>query len=88
MRWNDLTTTLIALLWSLLLVSGVEGLIGIRSRHIPGYPATAQIILYAGVPVLFLLFLVGAAILSRKARWFYDLYPFATGLVALFTFPV
>jgi hypothetical protein len=40
------------------------------------------------VPVLALLVLMGAVALSRKARWFYDLYPFTVGLVAFLIFPV
>ncbi|MBD8641012.1 hypothetical protein [Sphingomonas sp. CFBP 13733] len=88
MRWTDLPTALVISLWGYLLYAGIGGLCDIKAQHVPGYPASGQMILYAGVPVLALLLLMGAVVLSRKARWFYDLYPFTVGLVAFLIFPV
>jgi hypothetical protein len=88
MRWTDLPTALVISLWGYLLYAGIGGLFGIKAQQIPGYPASGQVILYAGMPALALLLLIGAVVLSRKARWFYDLYPFAIGFVAFLVFPV
>lgn len=88
MRWTDLFTALIAATWGYLFVAGIEGLIGMKAQQVPGYPASGQLILYAGLPALFLLLLAGVIVLSRKARWFYDAYPFAIGLFALALLPV
>ncbi|MCD2322993.1 hypothetical protein LQ953_03055 [Sphingomonas sp. IC-56] len=78
----------IAAAWSYLLIAGVDGLIGIQSQHVEGYPASGQVVLYAGVPTLFLLLLASAVVFSRKVRWFHDAYPFAIGLLAFALFPV
>jgi hypothetical protein len=88
MRWTDVSTALIAAAWGYLLVSGIDGLLGVRAQHVPGYPARGQIIFYAGLPALFLSLLAGAVLLSRRVRWFHDVYPFATGIVGLSLFPV
>ncbi|AYJ84949.1 hypothetical protein D3Y57_02505 (plasmid) [Sphingomonas paeninsulae] len=88
MRWSDLPTTLIASAWGFLLFAGVDGLFGIKAQNVPGYPVSGQIVLYAGIPALFLLLLIGSVVLSRRARWFYDFYPFATGVFAFALFPV
>ena len=88
MRWTDPLTTLIAIAWGFLLYAGIGGLVGIKAQQVPGYPAYGQIILYAGLPALFLLLLAGAVVLSRKARWFYHIYPLASGLIAFALLPV
>lgn len=88
MRWADLCTAFMAAVWCYLLVAGVDGLIGIKAQHVPGFPASGQMILYAGIPAFFLLLLAGAIVLSREARWFYDAYPFAVGASAFALFPV
>jgi hypothetical protein len=88
MRWTDLFAALMAAAWGYLFVAGVGGLFGIMARHVPGYPVFGQLILYAGLPVLFLLLLAGVVVLSRKARWFYDAYPFVVGLFAFALVPV
>lgn len=88
MRWTDVTTALIAAAWGYLLISGIDGLLGIKAQHVTGYPVQGQIILYAGLPTIFLLLLAGAVVLSRKARWFYDVYPIAVGLVGSLLLPV
>jgi hypothetical protein len=79
---------LVAAGWSFLLWSGIDGLLAIQSRHIPDYPATGQIILYAAVPISALALLALSAFLSRKVRCFYDLYPFAVGVIFFGLFPV
>jgi hypothetical protein len=79
---------LVATLWAFLLFGGIDGLLAIRSRHIVGYPATGQIIGYAVLPALALGFLALSAFLSRKARWFYSIYPFAVGIAAFSIFPL
>ncbi|UVO49994.1 hypothetical protein M0208_05465 [Sphingomonas sp. SUN019] len=87
MRWADLPTAVVVSAWGYLLIAGIGGLLSIKAQHVPGYPASGQVIQYAGLPALFLLLLIGAVILSRKARWFYDLYPFAIGFVGFLLFP-
>ena len=79
---------LIVAAWGYLLIAGVGGLFSIKAQHVPGYPASGQVMLYAGLPTLFLLLLAGAVVLSRNARWFHDAYPFAIGLFAFALFPV
>jgi len=88
MRKTDLPTLVVAASWAYLLTSGVDGLLGIRSRHVPGYPANGQIILYAAIPAAFVVLLAGSAILSRKARWFYDFYPIVTALMGFLLLPI
>ena len=60
----------------------------VKSRHIPDYPANGQIILYAAIPALALVLLALSVVLSRRVRWFYDLYPFAVGMVAFSVVPL
>ena len=88
MRWTDLLTAMIGAAWGFLLFAGADGLLGIKAQHVPDYPVPGQIVLYAGLPTLFLLLLVGSVILSRRARWFYDFYPVVTGLFGFALFPV
>ena len=88
MRWADLTTSLIAAAWGYLLIAGIDGLVGIQGQHVLGYPAWGQVIVYAGIPSLALCLLAGAVVLSRKARWFYDAYPFAVGFFGFAILPV
>jgi hypothetical protein len=88
MRWTDLPTILIAAAWGYLLFAGVGGLFGIRAQHVPGYPVSEQIVLYAGLPALSLMLIIGSFVLSRRARWFYDFYPFTTGIFAFALFPL
>lgn len=88
MRWTDLPNAMVATIWGLLLVSGIQGVLGIVSQHVAGYPATGQYLLYVGFPVLFLALSALWALLSRTKRWFYDLYPFAVVLTAFAVLPV
>lgn len=88
MRWTDLPMAVVAAGWAFLLWAGIDGLLAIKSRDIPDYPATGQIILYAAIPALALAFLALSAILARKARWFHDLYPFAVGAAVFAFLPV
>lgn len=81
-------TAFVATAWALFVVVGVDGLLRIAGRDIPEYPASGQVVLYAGIPFGFLAIIAGSVVLSRKARWFYDLYPFAVGLCAFALFPV
>ncbi|PHK19529.1 hypothetical protein VF10_21540 [Nostoc linckia z13] len=77
MRWTDLKTALVAGAWAYLLFVGVDALINMKARQIAGYPVFGQIILYAAIPALFLFLVIVAVVLSGRARWFYDFYPFA-----------
>jgi hypothetical protein len=88
MRGTDIPTALVAAAWGYLLLAGIDLLLGVRAQHVPGYPAPGQLFLLAGLPALFLLLLAGAIILSRKARWFYYVYPFVTGLIGFLILPV
>ncbi len=88
MRWADLLAAIVVTAWGYLLIEGIGGLLDINARHVPGYPAYGQLILYAGIPTLFLLLLALVVVLSRKVSWFYDAYPFAIGLVGFCSFPV
>lgn len=88
MRWTDLPLAVVAVGWSFLLWYGINGLLVIQSRNIPGYPAAGQIVLYAAIPTSVLVFLTLSAFLSRKVRWFRDLYPFVVGVAFLGFFPV
>lgn len=88
MRWADLPTIIIAVIWTLLLLSGVEGVLAIEAQHLPGYPATGQWVLYVVVPAFFLAITALAALLSRKASWFYELYPFSALFTAFAIVPV
>ena len=88
MRWTDRFTALVVYAWGFLLMTGISGLLAIKSRHVPDYPAAGQVILYAGVPTVFLILLIVIIVLSRRARWFCDVYPFAVGLLTVLTFPV
>ena len=87
MRWADLPTAIVVSAWSYLFIAGIGGLLIIKAQLVPGYPAIGQVIQYAGLPALFLLLLTGAVVLSRKSRWFYDLYPFAIGFAGCLLFP-
>lgn len=88
MRKTDLPAIIVAVAWVYLLMSGIDGLLGIRSRHVLGYPAIGQIVLYAVIPAAFVVLLAGSAFLSRKAGWFYDLYPVVTVLTAFLLLPI
>ena len=88
MRWADLPTIIIAIIWTFLLLSGVEGVLAIEARHVPGYPATGQWVLYVLVPAFFLAITALAALLSRKASWFYEFYPFSALFTAFAIVPV
>jgi hypothetical protein len=79
---------LVVMTWAYLLKSGVDGLLGIRDRHVPGYPVPEQVILYAGIPATVLVALLTAAVLSRKVHWFYNVYPVVTALAAFLFLPV
>jgi len=88
MRKTDLPTIIVAAAWVYLLMSGIDGLLGIRNRHVFGYPENGQIVLYAAIPAAFVVLLAGSAVLSRKARWFYNLYPVVTVLAAFLLLPI
>ncbi|MDH7976052.1 hypothetical protein QH494_28065 [Sphingomonas sp. AR_OL41] len=88
MRRTDVPMFLVASGWAYLLWSGLDGLLAIRSRHIPGYPATGQLVLYAAIPALALALLAAGFTLSRTARWFYDIYPLVVVASAFAFFPV
>jgi hypothetical protein len=80
MRRTDVPMFLVATGWAYLLWSGLDGLLAIRSRHIPGYPAA--------IPALALALLAAGFTLSRTARWFYDIYPLVVVASAFAFFPV
>src|SRR6476469_6634403 len=73
MRWADLPNALVSSLWAALLFFGLDGITSIQQQHAPGYPATGQWVLYVGFPATFLSLGLFFALLSRRARWFYDL---------------
>jgi hypothetical protein len=68
-------------------MSGIDGLRGIEAQHVPGYPATGQIMLYAVIPAILLAALFALAVLSRKVRWLREVYPLATALAAVLVLP-
>lgn len=88
MRWTDLPNALVAFFWALLLATGIQGIAGIQERHVPGYPAAGQYVLYVAFPAIFLGLAALSAFLSRNSRWFYDLYPFAVVLLLMMSLPI
>ena len=88
MRWTDLPNALVSSAWALLLVSGSEAIASIQEQHAVGYPAPGQWLLYVGLPAVFVCCGMLAAFLARRIRWFYDLYPFAVGLIGFCLLPV
>ncbi|WP_404338838.1 hypothetical protein AB2M62_07035 [Sphingomonas sp. MMS12-HWE2-04] len=79
--------TLALAAWAYLLWSGMDGLLAIEARHVSGYPAWGQLVLYAGLPAMALTLLIVSSIVARRTRWFYDLYPFVVGLLGFALFP-
>jgi hypothetical protein len=88
MRWTDLPNVLVSSAWAFLLILGLEGIASIQEQHAPGYPALGQCLLYVSLPGAFVCCGMLAAVLARRTGWFYDLYPFAVGLVGVCLFPV
>lgn len=87
MRFTDLLVVTTATAWGFLAIAGTDLLTALAVRRVPGYPVQAQIVFYVGLPFLSLMALLGASVLSRKARWFRRAYPFVVGLFALAFLP-
>jgi hypothetical protein len=66
---------------------GTVGLISIRDQHVLRYPATGQIMLYMGIPIIALLCLVCARVASRKDHWSWSTYPVTTFLAGFAILP-
>jgi hypothetical protein len=88
MRWADLPNAFVAIVWSALLLMGGQGIAGIKAQYVPGYPAIGQWILYVAIPIFFVGLTIAAAIIARRAKWFYDFYPFTIVLTGFPLFPV
>jgi O-antigen ligase len=67
MKGTHVLSLITAILWALLILTGIRGIDSVRSQHISGWPSPGQVHYYVYIPAIMLTLIVSAWALA--VRW-------------------